>query len=81
MHFNKELINSFANTHEFCNKDINKFIMLLRKVVYPYEYIDSWERFHEISIPNKEESYSSLNLEDNTAIDYKHANKFTMNFE
>ena len=72
MHFNKELINSFANTHEFCNKDINKFIMLLRKVVYPYEYIDSWERFHEISIPNKE---------DNTAIDYKHANKFTMNFE
>ena len=55
--------------------------MLLRKVVYPYEYIDSWERFHEISIPNKEEFYSSLNMEDNTAIDYKHANKSTMNFE
>ena len=54
--------------------------MLLRKVVYPYEYIDSWERFHEISIPNKEEFYS-MNMEDNTAIDYKHANKSTMNFE
>ena len=34
----KELIKRFANTYEFCNKDINKFILLLRKSVYPYEY-------------------------------------------
>ena len=27
--------------YEFCNKDVNKFILLLRKVVYPYEYMDS----------------------------------------
>ena len=33
--FNKELIKRFANTYEFCNKDINKFILLLRKGVYP----------------------------------------------
>ena len=39
--FNKELIQRFANTYEFCNGDINKFIMLLRKGVYPYEYMDS----------------------------------------
>ena len=26
LHFNKNLINRFANTYEFCNKDINKFI-------------------------------------------------------
>ena len=27
--FNKDLINRFANTYEFCNKDINRFILLL----------------------------------------------------
>ena len=32
--FNKELIQRFANIYEFCNGDINKFILLLRKGVY-----------------------------------------------
>ena len=44
---NKELIKIFPNIYEFCNDDINKFILLLRKGVYPYEYMDSWERFDE----------------------------------
>ena len=35
--FNKESIKRFANTYEFCNGDINKFILLLRKGVYPCE--------------------------------------------
>ena len=47
------LICKFANIHEFCNEDINKFILLLRKGVYPYEYIDSWGRFNETSFPDK----------------------------
>ena len=33
--FNKELIKRFASTYEFCNKNLNKFILLLRKGVYP----------------------------------------------
>ena len=33
--FNKELIKRFANIYEFRNEDINKFILLLRKGVYP----------------------------------------------
>ena len=29
--FKKDLINRFANTYEFCNKNINRLILLLRK--------------------------------------------------
>ena len=36
---NKELIKRFASTYKFCNNDLNKFVMLLRKGVYPYESI------------------------------------------
>ena len=45
--FNKELIQRFVNMYEFCNGDLNKFFLLLRKGVYPYEYMDNWERFNE----------------------------------
>ena len=47
--FNKELIKRLPNTYEFCNKNLNKFILLLRKGVCPYEYMDNWERFDETS--------------------------------
>ena len=50
----KELIKRFASTYEFCNKNLNKFILLLRKGICPYEYIDNWERFNETSLPSKE---------------------------
>ena len=52
--FNKELIKRFANTYEFCTGYLNKFILLLRKGVYPYEDMDNWERFDETSLPDKE---------------------------
>ena len=72
---NKELIERFANIYEFCNGDLNKFILLLRKGVYPYEYMDNWERFDETSLPDKESFYSSLNMENIDDIDY-HNNVF-----
>ena len=37
---------------------------MLRKGVYPYEYMDNWKRFNETSLPSKESFYSSLNMED-----------------
>ena len=72
--FNKELIKRFKSTYEFCNKDLNKFILLLRKGVYPYEYMDNWERFDETSLPSKESFYSNLNMENIEDIDYRHGN-------
>ena len=58
-----ELIEKFPNTHQFCNKDLNKFALLLRKGVYPYEYMDRWEKFDEESLLDEESYYSNLNLE------------------
>ena len=72
--FNKELIKRFASTYEFCNNYLNKFVLLLRKGVYPYEYADNWEKFSEISLSSKKDFYSNLNMEDVSDIDYRHAN-------
>ena len=80
--FNKELIKKIKNTYSFCNNDLNKFILLLRKGVYPYEYMDSWKKFNE-TLPSKEDFYSHLNMEDIEDIDYRHGNnvfnKFKLN--
>ena len=79
--FHKELIERFANIYEFCNRDLNKFILLLRKGIYPYEYMDNWERFDETSLPDKESFYSSLNMENIDDIDYRHGNNVFKKFK
>ena len=79
--FNKELIKRFGNTYNFCDKDLNKFILLLRKGFYPYEYMDSWERFDETSLPDKESFYSNLNMENIDDIDYRHGNNVFKKFK
>ena len=63
------------NTYKFSNHDNNKFILLLRKGVYPYEYIDGREKFSE-TLPEKEDFYSHLNMEDITDADYARAKEF-----
>ena len=69
------LIKKFSNTCKYCDNDIKKFILLLRNGAYPYEYMDSWERFDETSLPDKKIFYSELNLEDITDKDYINAQK------
>ena len=78
--FNKDLIKRFASIYEFCNGGINKFVLLLRKGIYSYKFTDSWERFDEELLPDKEAFYSSLNMEDITDVDYRHAKKVFKNF-
>ena len=79
--FNKELIKRFANTYNFCHNDLEKFILLLRKRVYPYEYMDNWARFNETSSPDKDSFYSSLNMENIDDIDYRHGNNVFKKFK
>ena len=87
--FNKDYSNKldyklkkkFKKTFQFSNNDINKFILLFRKVVYPYEYIDDWEKFNETTLPEKEELYSKLNFGEITDVDYRHGKRVCKGFE
>ena len=63
------LIKKLSRMYKFCNGHLNKFVLLFKKGVYPYEYMDSSER------PDKEAFYSKLNLEDITNKDYEHFQK------
>ena len=45
------LIENFPRIYKLCIGDLNKFVLLLRKGVYRYEYMDSWEKFNETSLP------------------------------
>ena len=74
----KNLKKRIANTYTFSSHNINKFMMVLRKGVYPYEYKDVWEKYqlkYLHSLPEKEDFYYHLNMEDITNADYTQAKK------
>ena len=69
------LIEKFPSVYQFYDGDLSKFVLLLRKGVYPCEYMNSQERFDETSLLPKKAFYSELNLEDITDKDYNQAQK------
>ena len=77
----KELKKKFKNTFKFFNNDINNPILLLRKGFYPYEYMDDWEKFIGTTLPEKEEFYSSLSMEEFTDADYMHGKRVCKDFK
>ena len=79
--FDKELLNKFSSVYYFCKGDINEFILLLRKGVYPDEYMDSWNRFNKTSLPDKRDFYSRFNMENIIDIDHKHATRVFKEFK
>ena len=54
---------------------------MLQKGVSPYEYINDWEKFNETSLPEKEDFYGHLNMEDITDADYVHPERVCKNFK
>ena len=67
------LIKNFSNTYRLCNNDNETFVLLLRKGVYPYEYMDNWNKFDETELPLKNEFDSNLNMSSISDKDYDHA--------
>ena len=68
--FDGNLKKRFTYTYKFSNHDINKFVLWLWKGVFPYEYLDDWEKFNEMSLLEKEDFHSHLNMENITNADY-----------
>jgi len=68
----KQLLAEYSNPEEAD--------LLFRKGVYPYDYMDSWDRFDEVQLPPKEAFFSTLRDENISDAEYKHAqnvwNKF-----
>lgn len=59
----------------------DKSSLMIRKGCYPYEYMDSFERFLETKLPEKEKFYSSLTEEGISDDDYKHAGNVWNSFQ
>ena len=54
---------------------------MLRKDVYPYKYVDDWEKFAETLLPEKEDFYSYLGMDDITDAVYALVKKVCENFK
>ena len=75
------LIKKFPSVYQFCKGDLNKFILLLRKGVFPYEDMDNWRKFDESTLPPKDAFYSNLNLENISDEGYAQVQKVWKVFE
>ena len=73
------MFNSGGNL-KFSNNEINKFILLLRKGIYPYDYMDDWEKFNKTILPKKEEFYSNLNMKETTDADFVYGTRVCKGF-
>ena len=49
-----------------------KFRLMIRKGAYPYEYMNSWKKFQETSLPLKDAFYSRFNMKGISDQDYEH---------
>ena len=55
--------------------------LLIRKGIFPYEYMDNWDRFEETTLPLESSFYSKLNMSGVSDQDYEHACKVWRDFE
>ena len=69
------LIANFLNTLKLCRGSVDKFLLLLRKGVYPYEYMNNMSKFNEKELPSIDNFYSKLISSGISTKDYVHAKK------
>ena len=58
-----------------------QYELLVKKGIYPYEYMSSWDKFKEIKLPPKEVFYSKHNMSGVSEENYEHASQVWKEFE
>ena len=66
---------------EFAGTAPEKLELILRKGVYPYDYMDCWDRFKETTLPPKAAFYNKLRGGECSDEDYAHAQRVWREFE
>ena len=56
-------------------------MLLLQKGVYPYEYMDDWEKLNETLLPEKADFHGHLYMEGITDADQTHVKRVCKIFE
>ena len=79
--FHEDLTKESENTCRFCDGHINEFCLMLQKGVYPYEYMDSWAKFSETSLPIESKFYCNSTMGDMLDLDCKDAERVWKDFE
>ena len=71
----KEIAENNTNVFKYLsNKFKDKLLQLLkRKGIFPYDYLDSFDRFNEDKLPSKEAFCNRLQNTNVSDEDYKHA--------
>merc|ERR1712208_46795 len=82
----KSIKDTFPSTYAYFKKDWNHidenaFELLTRKGVYPYEYMNSWEKMNETKLPSKEDYFSQLTGKGISEKDYDFAHKLYNSFK
>ena len=71
----------FPNTYKLSHNNDEKFKLLLRKGVYPYEYTVTWKRFNEHVPLDEKYYYSDLNMEGISDDDINHVKNVCNTFK
>ena len=69
----EKLVNNMENHKFYVKKEFNKTDLISRKGVYPYDYMDCFDKFSEEKLPPKEKFYNRLNGSYISDEDYNHA--------
>ena len=79
--FDEMLKERFLNRYKYSNMIRKVYFIIAKRCFQIYEYMDDWEKFNETSLPEKEDFYSHLNMENITDAHYVHAKRSCKNFE
>ena len=64
--------NHFVNLRKMFPEE-ERFKLLLRKGVYPYDWVDDWKKFEKTNLPSRESFFNKLRNEACSLEDYAHA--------